>query len=370
MTRLTFNLFRLVMGQSIVGFAIVLAVANPMFADEPAARDLWLWPFSATSIWNHPIGDKADYVPANLPAAGHAGVDTQLLVRTSASFPERAVLDSPTWGPGRATGTTPLGFSLRVPDDWIVPDAGPDNPYGLTPNANFAFLLPDGESVLQGCKVCRPEAGGPIYMSEWMKYAGNRKPASVYGDGVTDNRGQGATSMSAFGGTIRLGELISKEPIRHAIKVNPFAARVCFYSDETQGYRWPAKRADSYAKEQYKGRDPNVVMGALLAIPPTVSADDLGLKTAAGRKLLFALQNYGAYFTEDAAWDTWDLIAERGVADEFESAYDMAMNSREWLDEVNRLMTAACVVTNNGPDRIGGGGQPLQPLAPPFESDE
>lgn len=370
MKRLSFNLLHAFLTRAIVLVVISLGIANVVAADEPAARDPWLWPFSATSIWNHPIGDEAEYVPANLPAAGHVGVDTQLLVRTSDDFPERQVLDSPTWGPGRATGTMPLGFSLHVSDEWTVPDAGPDNPYGLTPNANFAFLLPDGESVLQGCKVCRPDVGGPIYMSEWMKYAGNRKTASVYGDGVTDNRGQGATSLSALGGTIRLGELTSGDPIRHAIKVNPFAARICFYSDEIQGYRWPAKRADSYAKEQYKGGDPNVVMGALLAIPPTVSADDLGLKTVAGRKLLFAIQNYGAYFTEDAAWDTWDLIAERGVAEEFAESFGFEMHSRAWLEEINRLMTATHVVINNVPDRIGGGGRPLQPLAPPFNTGE
>ncbi len=337
--------------------------AVPQSAPQP--RDPWLWPFSTDSIWNTPIGSKAVYVPAGLGPAGHVGVDVQILLRTSNEFPERQVLDSPTWGQGRATGKAPLGFALRVPDDWIVPDAGKNNPYGLTPNANFAFLMPDGDQVLQGCKVCRDRPGGPVYMPEWMKYPANRKTVSLRSDGL-EGGGQGASGMSSLGGTIRLGELTGEAPIRHAIKINPFAKNYCHYSRAVPGWRWPAKRADSYAPKVYKGSNPALVMGTLLAIKPGATAEGLGLKTAPGRKLFFALQNYGAYFTEDAAWDTWDLIVERGVEVEFERASGFRMNASAWRDEVNRLVQALHIVDNNGPSSIGGGGPPRQPPAPPF----
>ena len=75
--------------------------------------------------------------------AQHVGVDTQILLKTSAQDPEREVLRSPSFS--SRIGTEPLGFRLRVPDAWTVPDAGQDNPYGLTPNACYAILLPDGE---------------------------------------------------------------------------------------------------------------------------------------------------------------------------------------------------------------------------------
>ena len=338
-----------------------LWIAQARAAD---ARDPWLWPFSADSIWNQPIGSGAQYEPAGLGPAAHVGVDTQILLKTSEDDPERPVLDSPTWGPGRATGTTPLGFSLRVPDDWTVPDAGQDNPYGLTPNANFAFLMPDGDSLLQGCKICRDKAAGPIYLPEWMKWPANRQLVSLRGDGL-DGGGQGASGMSALGGTIRLGELVGDEPIRHAIKINPFAARYCYWSQEFPGWRWPAKRADNYAEQKYRGPNPQVVMGSLLALPPDASPEALGLTTAPGRKLFFTLQNYGAYFTEDAAWDTWDLIVERDAELEFKQTYGFSMRSATWREEINRLMPALQVVVNNGPDSVGGGGEPRQPTAPP-----
>ncbi len=352
--------------------AILLALFTPSLApaspaDMPASRDPWRWPFTADSIWNTPIGSGAVYKPAGLGPAKHVGVDTQILLRTSGKDPERPVLDSPTWGPGRASGTKPLGFSIRVPDDWIVPDAGKGNPYGLTPNANFAILLPDGDSVLQGCKVCRVKRGGPIHMPAWMRFPGNRKPVSLRSDGMGGG-GQGASGMSSLGGTLRLGELVGDAPIRHVIKINPFAARYCHYSREVPGWRWPAERADSYAPQKYRGPDPRVVMGTLLALTPDATPERLGLKTAPGRKLCFTLQNYGAYFTEDAAWDTWDLIVERDAEREFERAHGFSMRSATWRDEVNRLVTSLHVVDNNGPSRIGGGGTPRQPPAPPFRA--
>lgn len=242
---------------------------------------------------------------------------------------------------------------------------GKDNPYGLTPNANYAILLPDGISVLEGARICRPEPGGPIYLPAYMNRPANRQPVSLTGDGLS-RIGQGASKMSTLGGTLRLGELVGDQPIRHAIKLNPFAARYCYYSPEIPGWRWPARAADAYAAEKYRGSNPAVVMGSLLALLPDVTPAALGLQTAPGRKLFHVLQDYGAYFTEDAAWDTWDLVVERDAEKEFERAHGFSMKSPTWRDEINRLVVALHVVDNNAPGRIGGGGTPRQTLAPPF----
>ena len=341
------------------------ACTSTQAADQNSpGRDPWRQPFTVESIWNTPIGSGAVYKPANLGPSPRVGVDTQFLVRTHPTDPEREVLNSPSFKQ-RSTGTTPLGFSVRLPDDWIVPETGAGNPYGLTPNANYAILMPDGDQVLQGCRICRPTRGGPVFLPDWMRYANNRKTVSIRGDGL-DGGGQGASGMSALGGTIRIGELVGPHPIRHAIKINPFAERYCFYSKDVPGFRWPAKTADDYAPSKYKGTNPAVVMGSLLAIRPNVTPQSLGIRSPPGRKLFFALQNYGAYFTEDAAWDTWDLIVERDAELEFEKAYRVSMKSEPWRDEINRMMQALHVVDNNGPQSIGGGGKPRQPPAPPF----
>lgn len=335
----------------------------PISAAMPG-RDPWLWPFAPESIWNRPIGSEAVYQPAHLEPAAHVGVDTQFLVKTQAADPEREVLESP--GFKQRIGTRPLDFRLRVPDDWVVPDIGKDNPYGLTPNANFAILLPDGVSVLEGAQICRPRACGPVYLPAHMKHHANRRHVSLLGDGLS-TIGQGASKMSTLGGTLRLGELVGPQPIRHAIKLNPFAARYCHYSKSVPGWRWPARAADSYASAEYKGQHRHVVMGSLLALKPETTADQLGIVTEPGRKLFQVLQDYGAYFTEDAYWDTWDLIVERDAEKEFETAHGFSMSSPTWSAEINRLVVALHVVANNGPTSIGGGGRPRQPLAPAFQ---
>ncbi|MEM6645129.1 MAG: T9SS type A sorting domain-containing protein [Bacteroidota bacterium] len=330
----------------------------------PGTRDAWLWPFTPTSIWNHPIGADAVYEPANLRRASNVGVDTQHIMELSASDPLRPALGTTAFGPGRCNGTEQIGVSLNIPDEWLVPDAG-NSPYGGTPNSNFAFRLPDSDTVFEGSLVSRCVAGGPVYLPDWMRWPNNRWHQDLRGDGF-DGGGQGASRMSALGGTLRMGELVGTDPIRHVIKVNPWCERDCYYSNDLPGFKWPARSADNYAPGGYRGTDPNLVMGTLLAIPPGITEASLGLQTEAGRKLFFAMQNYGVYFTEDAAWDVWDLIVERDAEIEFEQVYGFSMKSTRWRDEINRLMQALHVVTNNSPTSIGGGGALRQPLAPAF----
>lgn len=326
-------------------------------------RNPWIWPFSQNSIWNTPIGSDAIYVDANLEAS-NVGVDIQHILELSIEYPAKVVLGSEVWGPGRCDGTENLGFTLPVPDNWVVPDAG-ESPYGLTPNSNFAFRLPGSDTVFEGSQISRCVEAGPVYLPLWMKYANNRNYQSIKGNGL-EGGGQGASGMSALGGTIRLGELVGSNPIRHAIKINPWGNKYCYYNDTLPGYKWPARSADSYAKTNYGGTDPNIVMGSLLAIPPNIKEDSIGIETIPGKKLFFTLQNYGVYFTEDAAWDIWDIIIERYAEIEFENVFGFSMKSQKWKNELNKLMQALSVVINNAPNQIGGGGIPLQPLAPVF----
>jgi len=353
------------MNKSVLAIISLVLTAIAQSQDTiPGTRNPWHWPFAQNSIWNQPIGSNAEYAPANFNVAGHVDVDIQHIMELSDAYPEQEVLGTEVWGAGRCDGNQNLGFTIHVPGNWIVPDAG-DSPYGLTPNSNFAFRLPNSDTVFEGSQVSRCIEGGPVYMPIWMQYPENRKHQTITGNGL-EGGGQGASGMSALGGTIRLGELIGNDPIRHAIKINPWAAKYCYYHDTLPGYKWPAQSADNYAKDQYQGTDPNVVMGSLFAIPPGVSSGSLEITTMPAQKLFYTMQNYGVYFTEDAAWDTWDLIVERDVEIEFENTYGFSMSSDIWKNEMNNLIKALWVVTNNFPGNIGGGGVPMAPIAPAF----
>lgn len=356
---------------ALITFMAVLA-SVPLCAQDilPGTRDPWQWPFDRGSIWNMPIGSGAEYKDAGFEAAGHVGVDIQIILELDENDPLQQAHLSTGFGPGRCDSTGIIDFYLPLPDTWIVPDAG-NSPYGRTPNSNYAFRMPGAQSdtVHEGCRIARCVEGGPFYIPDWMKWPNNRKFQSITGDGM-HGAGQGATGMSSLGGTLRKGELVGNEPIRHAVKINPWAEKYCHYSESVPGWKWPARRADGYAPDRYNREgDPDIVMGSLFAIPPDVTEGALDLATEPGKKLFFTLRNYGAYFTEDAAWDTWDLIVERDAETAFEDTYGFSMKSDTWRADVNKLMRALHVVTNNAPDRIGGGGTPLQPLAPDFGND-
>ena len=370
MKKLTYYLWLLFAFTSGCGYPDFPTTQEPPSPTTPT-REPFLWPFSQTSIWNTPIGSGAIYELANFEAAGNVGLDIQHILATKATDPFYPVLNTLGFGPGRCDGTDSLGFELQVPRDWIVPDAGPDNPYGRTPNSNYAIVMPDGEQVFEGSVIARCEADGPVHMPRWMKYPANRRLVSIEGDGQGD--GQGASGMSALGGTIRLGELVNDDPIRHVLKINPWAAKYLHYSEAIPGYKWPAKRADSYAGDFTRDisynpeANPNILMGSLFAIPPDVTEESLELTSKPAKKLFYTLQHYGMYFVEDAAYDTWDIIVERDVEIEFEQTYGFSMGSDTFEADVNKLMQALHIVVNNGPESIGGGGEPIAPLAPPFQ---
>jgi len=301
-----------------------------------------------------PIGSDAHFTPANIQKAHWVGADVEYLYQSKADDPARLVYVPGTWGPGRCTGTRPQG-TLQIPDNLLVPDATKNS----TPNNPAAFLMPDRKTLVQLNPLTRCSWGGNVY--GWRT-----EDVSIYGDGIRG--GHGGSGLSSIGGSIRLGEITGTKPIRHALKINLWSNKYLYYSSSNPGYRWPADRADSYAARNYKGTNPQLVMGALLAISSHVTAARLGLQTPAGRKLFKALQNYGGYVVDDSGGDTHYLSVEKGVLEEFRSTfgYDFYGMSGAFYNDLMKLFTALNIIDNNGPNNVSGGGKPRVSLAPPI----
>ncbi|MEL7356080.1 MAG: calcium-binding protein [Cyanobacteria bacterium J06560_6] len=336
---------------------------NPSRAgvDFPVVRDPLKWPFSRDSIWNTPIGSNAWYVDARLGWAQHATMDVDYFYVLDGSDRLQPVFSPGNWGPGRSTGTLYRNIALPIPDDLLVPDATNKE----TPNNAAAFLLPDGRTLVQLNPLTRDRIGGPIF--GW--YAATE---DIYETGIRG--GHGGSGLSSIGGTVRLGELIGSEPIRHVLKVNLDAEKYLSYADGPDGgagFRWPATRADGYANEEtYGGQVPELTMGALLALPPAATPESLGLRTAAGQKLFYAFQDYGAYVADNTKWDAYAIAVEQGVSEEFADhyGYDFEGTEGDFYDDYMTLFSELHVAANNDPDNIGGGGTPRAPLAPDFTS--
>ena len=322
-------------------------------------RDKYYWPFSKDSIWNMPIGSNAQLEPAGFKKENAVGIDPEYFVKVSENDPIVKVYYISSWK-DRMPGSNIIG-ELKVPNDFMLAD-------GTGENNCSAFVMPNGYSFYQLCGVCRTAE----YPDRIIGGIYNEKPMSLYEQGIGGSHfGSG---LSAIGGSIRRGELTSDGNINHAIKLCVWANKYLYYSNDIKGYTWPADRCDSYANRQgdvneYNGKNPLIVQGSLLALPRNETIESLGLTTEVGKKLFYAFQNYGAYIVDDTTRSAYVLAVENGVNEEVEAKYGYSLKEQRggvFYSDLMKIIQKLCVVTNNSPDSIGGGGTPCQPLAPDF----
>ncbi|MBS43840.1 MAG: hypothetical protein CMH83_11905 [Nocardioides sp.] len=365
------------------------ATNGPTATESPAtpgARDPRLWPYPADSIWNVARGDAASLVPFPLaPSALTVQAEEDLIIATP-DAPLRPVLatdaawDADRTRCGATTGETLLE-GLPIAEDWTT-DPGYT---GTTPNHAAAVLLPDDTLVeTQPLHVC---ADGTVV----SQYAPDDwRGSSIRTGGVPGDVGEGAhggSGMTAFGGTIRLGEWTPGSTIRHTLKLTVDGTLL---SHADGGFRWPATRADSYAAEQYAGDEPAAAMGSLLTVAPDF--DVAGLTTEPARILATALRDHGAYVVDDSGFSAVGIAVEWGpagrVLDEFEQTWGFPLvglaaddragaatggpegDQQDFLADMQSVWSALAVVDDNGPESVGGAGERMAEQAPPLAPAE
>jgi hypothetical protein len=344
--------------------------AGPVGTGEPGptpgTRDVRLWPFSSASIWNTPIGSKAEYVPSGLQADSFWGSFAQeIVVILTPDAPLTDVFENlKDWSDPSAGARCPkegkLITRLPMPSDWTYP-----HEQGL-PDGVAAIMLPDKRTIHQTQPFHRCVAG--TYATSHYPY----EPADIYGDGRLG--AHGGSGLSSLGGTIRLGELVPGSAIRHAMKVSVNNKLYLAYNnDGTPGFRWPARKSDGESNINYQGKVPALEMGALLALKPDF--DVLQLRTEPARIIATAFKNYGAYIVDETAGTMVILNLERGpagrVKDEFQSkwgyGFDQSRLPRDgsaFGQDLAKLWPALQVVNNNTASGIGGGGTPRTEVKP------
>src|SRR4051794_38875166 len=150
-------------GSAVVGAAVLTGPASAATSPSPTTsvprtRDPLRWPFARTSIWNTPIGTKAQYVPAKIQNALF-GVAVDWFVVTRGSDPEVPVYLPGSSDEGRCTGRrrqTPVPSQARprqhLPRSFLLPDTGRD--------VASAFLQPDRKTLVNYSATARCTAGG------------------------------------------------------------------------------------------------------------------------------------------------------------------------------------------------------------------
>lgn len=327
-----------------------------------------------------PLGSAAQYVALNMtiPDKGYSSDECYLTFVPGS--PQKRLIDRGYWWPYPQDGFSPTdtGIKVCVPDDWIV---APPSTHNL-PNRGTAALLPDGRA--QEFQYTVRESNG----SDISIHDGVRATYDLKGDGLTGNNNgfgaHGGSGMTAIGGTIRAGELLaSAGPIRHALAITMNTAKWATKQggNITNGFRWPAIAADNYWNNDASGNGygtweegihskDGLGMGTLLALPQSFDTSTQNFETTAGQKIALALKHYGAYVV-DSVMPTWDdmlINMEEACyidAPELHKGEDSASSSL-YRRDMNKIVPSLCVIDNNTSSSIGGGGTPLQPLAPDF----
>lgn len=349
-----------------------LSPATPM----PRTRVLSEWPFSRDSVWNMPLGNGARYRPLEMkrPTTGFSTDEVYVMLDPTANG--RHLIDRGYWWPWRSGGSVEgrdTGIQVRVPDGLVIPPPA----RGTTPNrASAAFQL-DNDLIRDFQYTVRPYAGSDLSIFEEPRGA-----YSLHGDGVVpaegSSGGHGGSGLPALGGVLRLGELTSPAPIRHALAITMNMQK---WGDRSgRGYTWPATATDRRFADEDRGvgygtlradggaSPTGVVMGSLLAIPEDVDLQSLDLETVAGAKLAWTHQNYGAYVV-DTSVDTGNFDVHRinvdvRVRDEYPAIDTAYTTDTPFGRDMSKIFENLALVENNGPQRVGGGGALRQPLAP------
>ena len=331
-------------------------------------RDAWTWPYARDSIWNTPIGSDAEYSPAGFTKSAMYMIDDEYLFTTDSSDPVLEIYNTGMgnrWPADYKQTLKKVSYTTYWPKGVTIESTAKGNTCS-------AILQPDGRSIIQLQPTCReyPDAD---HVNGWDHGA----VTDIYGDGrLGTHWGSG---LSTLGGSIRVGELLSSEPIHHALKINVYAKKYIYYDIAYQkGYRWPADRHDAYAWNVYGGTDPELRMGSLLALPKDSTPESIGIKTEVGKKLFYALRDYGCYIVDDSAQDCYSIDADIQTMKELKRETGINLNmvvsmsdttiQRNFTKDFMALITNLMIITNNDSKNVGGGGTPRAPLAPDLPS--
>jgi len=317
-------------------------------AEAGGTRDPALWPFAVTSPWNMPIGSNAQYGDISSPKfdpAGGGGINcgwwSHPIFITTAHDPMTTVyLHPPAF---MHMEEKPL-ITMRVPAD-ARPDPKSDA---------HLHIIDETHSFVVEMIGAVKDSKGKI-TATWWGTKNDLRDAGVY----DPPHGVRAYGGSAIGGLIRRGELT--HGIHHALAgaIDPKAHNR--KGPNGKAYVWPASCADGDADTAY-GASGNLLMGTLLALPPSVDLGKLGL-SGPDMAIARAMQEYGVYIVDSGGCNL-QLFAEPKAADE---VAQIKIESRgQSYCSLRKLVPLLKIVTNNTPQSVGGGGKPCAPLAPPF----
>jgi len=346
-------------------FVVIVGGASTVSA-QASCRDPLQQPFAADSIWNTPIGSNAQFVDAQfvLPSSGYSFEENIIVMEPTAPLKTMYKAANHGWEGGeaaRCTATSEVsygGHQFPIPNNVSTYDRYEQN----TSNSVGAILDVDGRTIYQMQPLSICGFGGDVTRF-WEK-----PTVDLYGPGIEG--AHGGSGLSSVGGSIRISEMKAGYRIPHALKLTIFGIENM--SRSNGGFRWPATNPDldnesdpcSGFSNAYCGNVPELRSGALLALPPSVNINSLGLQAESSRMVARALQEYGGYVVDNSGWPNVHISGEFGPAGNGQDVWNTLGGMNE--GDLNKIFSQLAVVNNNSPTSIGGGGTPTAPAALPF----
>lgn len=305
--------------------------ADPDTAAEgrsfPTSREAWRWPFTPGSAWNMPTGSgltAADGSDACALGLRDDAVDAWVnaeewshpILRAEEGDPVLSVSEE-----GVVIG------QVQTPDD--AQPAQPQYPDG---DAHLHLVDPAGGTVTEMWKARAQDGGWEV---------DSLAVVDLYSSGIGTD-GVRIYGGSAIGGLIRMGEVDTG--IWHALAL---ALPVAVLEPR---FVWPATTLDTSREDDMVGHVP---VGQLVLLP--AGTDEGIARTAAGRALVRALRDYGAYVVDHSS--NFALYAEPLAEPE-------VAPGRDDLDAIRARLVCA---TNNTQEEPGGPGDRAQSFAPELE---
>jgi hypothetical protein len=322
------------------------ALIIPRLALGQAARDPSETPFSSDSVFNKPLGLGAQW-ESNAQLSG-----SNVFINTVGNYNEniwKGTASDPlvTITNNASAGGTPGTFQVHIPSG-AVPAAGVDQTFSVDDTAThtwygfggFNWTGPNTATVRQGAGESDSGSGIQVDGSNW-------------------NQGVG---------TLRQHDL-QAGTIDHMLRMElPFEMLKSWSSTSTDvlaPYAWPQTAEDGFAingngNPAYSGTVP---YGVTIGIPADAK-EPADVAANPGADMLWkALQHHGAMIRDSGGSGNTVIFQADQNVDPNDPLVQAMMHFG------NQIMGQAKILTNQGPNSINGGGQPIVPLDPPVSGD-
>jgi hypothetical protein len=380
-------------------------------------RDPIYWPHPADSIWNMPIGVDAELVPLGFNYLGDTNnqnsrvtVAEENILFLDPDAPLAYIMEHDAGWTGAIRCSSRTGDILQgngsvspMPQLPIATGWSTQPYVGSRPNMSGALVYRDGTDLklfeTQPLHFCDDGVAVSQFVNDsWVGdslITGGMGAANANGSGGKGGS-HGGSYMTAFGGTIRLGEIVPGGAIKHAMKLTMDTGWYCSSAlapnapdSVRRGHMWPALKADNGWDGTYGNLNPSISpyakMGMLITTNNTFNPESMITEPA--KIIARALKNYGAYLVDgDYAASVPHLCqwqVERSNEGAFTTEFfnewgyqffhqtslhgSAANNQMQFRTDIGNLMENTYIVTDNSPTNVGGAGARRAPLAPALE---